>query len=288
MMKVTTKSAIILVFLCCCVHLNAQNPRPNVLFIAVDDLNDWISVFGGHPKAITPHMDRLATEGAMVFQNAHCAGPVCCISRSAMLSGFMPSRSGIYSNGQNMRDAPLVQAYATLPEYFAKHGYWTAGSGKLLHYFIDARSWHEYYPAKETEDTFPRTLYPKQRPVSLPRGGPWQYIETDWAPLDATDEAFGGDWLVSKWIGQQLQKKHDKPFFLACGIYRPHEPWFVPKKYFGPFPIEGIQLPPGYKEDDLDDLPPAGKKRGPNRYFAHIRAHKQWKQGIQGLGNHQK
>ena len=97
-----------------------------------------------------------------------------------------------------------------------------------------------------------------------------------------TDEEFGGDWLVSKWIGEQLSKSHDKPLFLACGIYRPHEPWFVPKEYFEPFPLDEIQLPPGYREDDLDDLPPAGKKRGPNRYFAHIQEQGQWKQGVQG------
>ncbi|MEM7383411.1 MAG: sulfatase-like hydrolase/transferase, partial [Verrucomicrobiota bacterium] len=133
-----------------------------------------------------------------------------------------------------------------------------------------------------TEDPFPRTFYPEKRPVNLPVGGPWQYIETDWAALDVTDEAFGGDWLVSQWIGEQLSKEHEKPFFLACGIYRPHEPWFVPKKYFEPFPLEDIQLPPGYKEDDLEDLPSAGKKRGPNRYFDHIRKHGQWKKGVQG------
>ena len=108
----------------------------------------------------------------------------------------------------------------------------------MLHYFIDAQSWDEYFPPKETENPFPRTLYPNKRPVSLPRGGPWQYIETDWGPLDATDEEFGGDYLVSEWVGAQLQKKHDKPFFLACGIYRPHEPWFVPKKYFDAFPMK--------------------------------------------------
>ncbi len=101
-------------------------------------------------------------------------------------------------------------------------------------------------------------------------------------PLDATDEEYGGDYLVAKWVSQQLQKKHDKPFFLACGIYRPHEPWFVPQKYFDAFPLEKIQLPPGYREDDLEDLPAEGKRLGPNRYFAHIRANQQWKQGLQG------
>lgn len=252
---------------------------PNVLFISVDDLNDWIGCLGGHPQAKTPNIDRLAASGVL-FTNAHCPAPACNPSRGAIMTGISPHKSGLYDNRQKMRE--VLPDAELIPKYFSRHGYWSAGSGKILHYFIDAQSWDEYYPAKETEDPFPRTLYPKDRPVTLPVGGPWQYKETDWAALDATDEEFGGDWLVSKWIGEQLDKKHDKPFFLACGIYRPHEPWFVPKKYFEPFPLEDIQLPPGYKEDDLDDLPPAGQKRGPNRYFPHIREQGQWKQGIQG------
>jgi arylsulfatase A-like enzyme len=253
--------------------------QPNVLFISVDDLNDWIGCLGGHPQAKTPNIDRLAASGTL-FTNAHCAAPACNPSRTAIMTGISPHKSGLYDNRQKMRE--LLPDAELMPKYFSRHGYWSAGSGKILHYFIDAQSWDKYYPPKETEDPFPRTLYPQKRPVSLPRGGPWQYIETDWAALDATDEEFGGDWLVSKWIGEQLSKQHDKPFFLACGIYRPHEPWFVPKQYFDQFPIEQIELPPGYKEDDLADLPPAGRKRGPNRYFPHIRKHGQWKQGIQG------
>ncbi len=257
----------------------ADQTRPNVLFIAVDDLNDWIGCLGGHPQASTPNIDRLAASGVR-FTNAHCAAPACNPSRTAIMTGISPHKSGLYSNRQKMRE--VLPDAELIPKYFSRNGYWSAGSGKILHYFIDAQSWDEYYPAKETEDPFPRTLYPKQRPVSLPRGGPWQYVETDWGALNATDEEYGGDWLVSKWIGEQLSTKHDKPFFLACGIYRPHEPWFVPKKYFDLFPLDAIELPPGYKKDDLDDLPPAGQKRGPNRYFAHIRKHGQWKQGIQG------
>jgi arylsulfatase A-like enzyme len=245
----------------------------------MDDLNDWIGCMGGHAQARTPNIDALAASG-MLFTNAHCAAPACNPSRTAIMTGRSPHRSGLYANGQKMRE--VLPDAVLLPRYFSNHGYWSAGSGKILHYFIDAQSWDDYYPARETEDPFPRTLYPKVRPVSLPRGGPWQYVETDWGPLDATDEEYGGDWLVSKYIGEQLQKKHDQPFFLACGIYRPHEPWFVPQKYFDLFPLDSIQLPEGYKEDDLDDLPPAGKQRGPNRYFAHILKHGQWKQGIQG------
>ncbi|MEM7011747.1 MAG: sulfatase [Verrucomicrobiota bacterium] len=257
----------------------AAEQRPNILFIAVDDLNDWIGCMGGHPQTLTPNFDRLAKSGVL-FTNAHCPGPACNPSRSAIMTGRSPHKSGMYTNGQKMRE--VMPDATLLSQYFRDHGYWAGGSGKILHYFVDAQSWDDYFPKKEKENPFPRTLYPDERPVNLPRGGPWQYVETDWAALDATDEEFGGDWLVSKWVGEQLQKEHDQPFFLACGIYRPHEPWFVPKKYFEPFPLEQIQLPPGYKKDDLEDLPPAGKRRGPNRYFEHIQSHGQWKQGLQG------
>lgn len=256
-----------------------QAAPPNVLFIAMDDLNDWVGCLGGHPQARTPNLDRLAASGVL-FANAHCSAPACNPSRTAIFTGMSPHRSGVYRNDQKMREVlPNVEL---LPKTFSRAGYWSAGSGKMLHYFIDARSWDQYFPAKETENPFPRTLYPKKRPVSLPVGGPWQYGETDWGPLDATDQQYGGDYLVAKWVEGELLKKQDKPFFLACGIYRPHEPWFVPKKYFEAFPLEKIQLPPGYREDDLDDLPPEGKRLGPNRYFAHIRAHQQWKQALQG------
>ncbi len=276
-MTLFRRSLVVLTILCASAVQAAD--RPNVLFISVDDLNDWIGCLGGHPQAKTPNIDRLAASGVL-FTNAHCAAPSCNPSRTAIMTGLSPHKSGVYDNRQQMRE--LLPDAELIPKHFSRHGYWSAGSGKILHYFIDAQSWDTYFPPKATEDPFPRTLYPKKRPVSLPIGGPWQYRETDWAALDATDEEFGGDWLVSKWIGEQLSKEHDKPFFLACGIYRPHEPWFVPKKYFEQFPLEDIQLPPGYREDDLEDLPPEGQRRGPNRYFPHIRRHGQWKQGIQG------
>jgi len=258
---------------------NKAAGRPNILFIAVDDLNDWIGCLGGNAQSITPNFDRLAAS-SVLFTNAHCPGAACNPSRTAIMTGRSPHRSGLYENGQKMRE--ILPDTELLPQHFRNHGYHASGSGKLLHYFIDAQSWDEYFPARETENPFPRTLYPPERPVSLPRGGPWQYVETDWAALDATDEEYGGDWLVSEWISERLQQDHQKSFFLACGLYRPHEPWFVPKKYFDPFPLADIQLPPGYKEDDLADLPPAGRRRGPNRYFPHIREQGQWKQGIQG------
>ena len=143
--------------------------RPNVLFISVDDLNDWIGCLGGHPQAKTPNIDRLAASGVL-FTNAHCAAPACNPSRTAIMTGISPHKSGLYDNRQKMRQ--ILPEAELIPKYFSNHGYWAGGSGKILHYFIDAKSWDEYYPAKETEDPFPRTLYPKQRPVSLPRGAP--------------------------------------------------------------------------------------------------------------------
>ena len=95
--------------------LSAQEDRPNVIFISIDDLNDWVGVYGGHPQAKTPHIDRFAKQ-AMIFRNASCPGPVCGPSRSALLSGFMPSTSGLYGNSNNMLDSALVQKNATLPE----------------------------------------------------------------------------------------------------------------------------------------------------------------------------
>ena len=96
-----------------------------------------------------------------------------------------------------------------------------------------------------------------------------------------SEQEYGGDWAVSEWIGQQLQSTHEKPFFLACGIYRPHEPWFVPAKYFEPFPLDEIELPPGYRADDLDDIPAAGQRMAKNRYFDHIQKEGQWRQAVQ-------
>ncbi len=252
--------------------------KPNVLFISLDDLNDWVGCLGGHPQAKTPNLDRLAASGVL-FDNAHCPAPACNPSRTAIMTGVSPHRSGLYQNGQKMRE--VLPDAELIPRYFSRNGYWSGGSGKILHYFIDARSWDEYYPAKETENPFPPHIPWGKRPKSLPRGGPWQYVETDWHAFDVSDDEFGGDSKVADWVSGKLMENHDKPFFLACGIYRPHEPWFVPKKYFDLFPLEDVQLPPGYREDDLDDLPAAGKKRGPNRYFDHIRKQGQWKQAVQ-------
>lgn len=251
--------------------------RPNVLFISVDDLNDWIGCMGGHPQSLTPNFDRLAKSGVL-FTNAHCVAPACNPSRTAVFSGISPNVSGLYRNEQTMRH--VLPDAKLLPEFLSEHGYRSVGSGKLLHYVIDARSWDDYFPAKEKEDPFAAHLPWGDRPKSLPRGGPWQYVETDWHAFNVSDEEFGGDVSTAKFVSDELSKQHEKPFFLACGIYRPHEPWFNPKHYFDLFPVETIQLPLGYRANDLDDVPGEGVRLGRNRYFDHIRRQGQWKEAI--------
>lgn len=107
----------------------AEAKQPNVLFIAVDDLNDWISCLGGHPDCKTPNIDRLASRGVL-FTNAHCAAPACNPSRAALMTGVRPSSSGVYLNSQPWR--PVMPDAVTLPQHFRNNGYEAIGSGKIL------------------------------------------------------------------------------------------------------------------------------------------------------------
>lgn len=135
----------------------ADAPRPNVLFIAIDDLNDWITPLGGHPQTVTPNFDRLA-KSSVLFKNAYCAAPSCNPSRTAIFTGLPPHRSGLYHNLQKMRE--VLPKAELMPRYFSNHGYWSAGSGKLLHYVIDPPSWNDYFPKKAKDHPLPHTHYP--------------------------------------------------------------------------------------------------------------------------------
>ena len=129
----------LLLLLC---SLSHAADKPNVLFIAVDDLNDWIGCMKGHPQALTPNIDRLAARGVL-FTNAHCAAPACNPSRAAVFSGRMPNITGVWSN----QSGPLSKKYPegrTLTTAFGRAGYRTLGTGKLLH--TGGRSdFDEYY-----------------------------------------------------------------------------------------------------------------------------------------------
>src|SRR5262245_47056459 len=127
-------------------------PRPNVLFIAIDDLNDWVGFLGGHPQVKTPHMDRLAKRG-VVFANAHCAAPLCSPSRAAVFGGKQPFHTGIYGNDDNI--LKLQPQPVLLPEYFKARGYRTYGTGKLLHQNDHGR-YDESFAAEQRWSPFTR------------------------------------------------------------------------------------------------------------------------------------
>jgi arylsulfatase A-like enzyme len=251
----------------------ADAPRPNVLFIAVDDLNDWTGCLGGHPQTQTPNLDRLAARG-LLFTNAHCAAPACNPSRAALMTGIRPSTSGVYHNPQPWR--PVLREAVTLPQHFRAHGYTALGSGKIYHgSFPDPDSWDEYYPSKTRQS--PGDPMPPNRPLNGIEGT----AHFDWGPVDV-DDAQMGDAQVADYVIAQLQRKHEKPFFLACGFYRPHLPWYVPPKYFDKFPLRDIQLPK-VLADDLADVPPAGVRMArPQGDHAAIIAHQQWHRAVQG------
>ncbi|MBT6381252.1 MAG: sulfatase-like hydrolase/transferase, partial [Opitutales bacterium] len=104
--------------------------KPNVLFIAVDDLNDWIGVLGGHPQAKTPNMDRLASRG-VIFSNAHCQSPVCNPSRASLMTSLYPSTSGIYFLNPDVKESPVASKSIVIPRRFEKEGYNVFAAGKL-------------------------------------------------------------------------------------------------------------------------------------------------------------
>ncbi|MDE0596136.1 MAG: sulfatase [Roseibacillus sp.] len=259
---------------------NASKGNPNVLFIAVDDLNDWVGCLGGHPQARTPNIDRLARKGVL-FEQAHCAAPLCSPSRTAVMTGLRPSTTGIYGNKAWFRDLPKYKDWVTLPQYFRKHGYTAWGGGKLYHQahgkFSDAGAWDHVYssrsgvPRPPEERRYQHGLKEKFTNPILAR-------LIDWGPIDQPLEATA-DWRTADGAAKILQQEHDKPFFLGCGIYMPHLPWYAPKKFFDMHPLDKIKMPL-HKVDDFDDIPPQGIRMA-SRAGSIIRGSGKWKEAVQ-------
>lgn len=242
--------------------------RPNVLFIAVDDLNDWIGCLGGHPDSRTPHLDALAARG-MLFTRAYCSAPACNPSRTALMTGLRPSTTGVYLNSQPWR--PVLKETVTLPQHFMQHGYEAVGGGKIFHGgFDDPASWHSYF--KKGADPSPSKAVLND-PHSKAGGIVWGVLDVDDSQMN--------DYRVVDHAVSYLQQEHDQPFFLACGLYRPHMPWQVPRKYYDQYPLEKITLPQ-VLESDLEDVPAAGRKMAkPEGDHATILKTDNWKHAVQ-------
>ena len=273
--------------------------RPNVLFISVDDLNNWIEPLGGHPQAKTPNLLKFAKQ-SVNFTNAYCASPSCNPSRTALMTGKHPHVTGLYSNPQIWRH--VLPDEVTLPEYFKQSGYWVGGAGKIFHNNMpDPRSWDDYYPSKikhmpeyylPAYDSKSNSKYftkadneirednPKGITFNMPVFDK-MYIAFDFEALPYNTEKTG-DYSSVKWVSDQLMKKHEKPFFLACGLYRPHLPWYVPEEFYNKFPLDQVQLPKVHKYD-LDDLPDKARitaSRG--NYHKNVIKAVLWKNAVQG------
>lgn len=243
--------------------------KMNVLFIAIDDLNHWVSHLGRNTQARTPNIDRLARMGVS-FVNAHTAVPACEPSRCALMSGRRPWTSGCYKNGHSWKK--YQSEGDGLSAQFLKAGYHVAGAGKIYHSM-------QFHPGEWTE-------YMNRENVRGSGNGPGvdkfdgYFVDKKFPKMRDEDIV---DWDSVNYIVERLKKPNPKgkPFFLACGLYKPHLAFVAPRKYYKDFPLDSIQLPP-HREDDLDDIPPAGIKMAkPTADHAKFLENGNWKLAIQ-------
>ena len=228
----------------------AAASRPNVLFIAIDDLNDWVGPLEGHPQVRTPHMDRLAARGTTFF-NAHAQAPLCNPSRTSLLTGRRPSSTGIYGLAPWFREVDSLRDIESLPQYFERHGYATYAAGKI---------YHGRYGRAETDNEFQRLgppagvgARPEEKLVRTPHDHPLM----DWGTFPHKDED-KGDWRVASWAVEQLQGplsgSQQRPFFLAAGFFLPHVPCYVTQEWYDMYPLDSVVLPE-IRRDDRGDTP---------------------------------
>lgn len=229
--------------MCIAYAVDSAAQKPNVLFIAVDDLNDWVGYFGGHPQGHTPNIDALADEGA-AFMHAYCPAPVCGPSRTALMYGTYPHRSGSYGHHDVYAPKNLIpKDQLPLNLVFQKNGYYTAGCGKIFHY-SEQRGWDKY------QNIFKGI---KAKTKNLGKG-----IDLGIGIFETDNDSDTPDGKLTDWAIQQLQRKHEKPFFIALGLRKPHLPWVAPKKYFERHELNNVKIP-HIPKNDLDDIPEAGK-----------------------------
>jgi arylsulfatase A-like enzyme len=234
-----------------------KTAKPNVLFIAVDDLNNWLGCLNNYSNTKTPNIDRLAAMG-VVFSDAHCQAPLCGPSRASLMTGLRPSTTGIYGmipDEKIRSENPATKEIIFLPEYFKNNGYYTMGVGKLFHDHAPNNIFEESGGRVKGFGPLPekRFVWDGFGPADKTKYG---RTSTDWGAYPEKEEQMH-DHKSANWTIERLNKFYDKPFFLGVGFLRPHVPLYVPQKWFDLHPIESIQLPP-YLSDDLSDIPQVG------------------------------
>lgn len=241
------------------VSRGADKKRPDVVFIIVDDLNDWVGCLGGHPAAKSPNIDAFAAQG-MLFSQAYCNAPQCRPSRTSLNYGVFPFKTGTYFNARYARETGIETP--SMQQFFSDHGYRVASGGKVFHGGA----------GKVGEALFGRPKDPKP-----PKGKDnfnAMRAPNDGYPLEVTDEAMG-DYRVAQWASTEWKRVTEEPLFMSVGFFRPHRPLQVPKHWFEEFPLKTIQRPAEPAEgDDWDDMPEFARR------LARTHAHKPLHQGL--------
>jgi choline-sulfatase len=230
--------------------LNAEAAQPNVLFIAIDDQNDWIGSMGGHTMAKTPNLDALAARGTN-FLNAHCQATLCNPSRTSLMIGLRASTTGIYGLAPWFRKVEAFADRVALPQHFKANGYQTLCGGKVYHLGGGG-------PAKQEAEfdilgpNFGIGAKPTTKLVGPTPMGNNPLM--DWGAFPHQDED-KGDYKLASWTIEQLDKvPKDKPFFLAAGFFLPHVPCYVTQPWLDMYPDDDSILP-AVKQDDREDTP---------------------------------
>ena len=216
---------------------NADQAPVNVLFLIVDDLNTWLLTdphrYTG--KVIAPNIQRLARQGVL-FHNAYTASPLCVPSRTAFLSGVAPWKSGVYQNQAAVMESTALQGVPSLFTTFKNNGYFIASIGKVSHGY---KTGAEY----DVSMGHKRTPPPPGAPLNgIARSAGGKLTERDWGPTHLDESMMSEKLLADKAI-EVLRQKHAKPFFIACGLFHPHYPWYAPQKYFDMYPLEKLMPP---------------------------------------------
>jgi len=227
-----------------------QGQKPNVIFIVVDDMNSW-SVLNDYPVLKVPNIKKLVSQ-SYYFSNASCAAPVCIPSRASFFSGLYPHTTGVYRNGPDVWEtSKKLTEIEAIPELFKRNGYTTWGSGKTFHVAL---------PGTREQDMFDNKVYhggfgPFASRELWPGNSNWYGIQ----PWEGPDEDFP-DVKNANAAMEFINQKHDKPFFMFYGMYRPHTPYTAPKRFMEMYKDSKITLPPGFMENNLDDVPEMGKE----------------------------
>ncbi|NNJ25885.1 sulfatase [Alienimonas chondri] len=253
--RISILAAIASLAVSVCDAAAAEEPtRPNVLFIAVDDLACSLGCYGD-AIARTPHLDRLAAEGTC-FLNAYNQIPLCNPSRASVMTGRRPDDIKVYDLDRHFRDE--LPNVVTLPQAFQNAGYFAARVGKIYHYnvpasigtdgFDDPPSWNRAinpFGRDKTDEALVFNAEP-HRQIS----GALSWLAADGADEEQTDG------LIASQAIRLMREKRDEPFFLGVGFFRPHTPYVAPKKYFDLYPLESLRLPYA-PAGDREDVPTA-------------------------------